>query len=162
VLYYQSLGFSGAQIGLVAGLAPLVTMFSAPFWTGLADQTRRHRLILNVTLGVSVVILIALPQFSAFVPVLVLVLLYSAFYAPVSSFVDSATICAARHALDSARSLRCDGLWVGRGGWRLHRRTDRREVGWASRVFALRRRRADSDGHGGYVATTLAHSAAGK
>jgi PPP family 3-phenylpropionic acid transporter len=92
VLYYQSLGFSGTQIGILAGLTPLVTMVSAPFWTGLADQTRRHRLIISVALGVSAVILFVVPQFSAFAPILLLVLLYNAFYAPVSSFTDSATM----------------------------------------------------------------------
>lgn len=92
VLFYQSLDFTGAQIGLLAGLAPLVTMVSAPFWTGLADQTRRHRLILSVTLGVGTLVLIAVPQFNTFLPILLLVLLYGAFYAPVTSFVDSATM----------------------------------------------------------------------
>ena len=92
VLYYQSLGFNGTQIGILAGLTPLVTMVSAPFWTGLADQTRRHRLIMSATLGLSIVILIALPGFSAFVPILLLIVLFNAFYAPVSSFTDSATM----------------------------------------------------------------------
>jgi MFS transporter, PPP family, 3-phenylpropionic acid transporter len=92
VLYYQSLGFTGTQIGLLAGLTPLVTMVSAPFWTGLADKTRRHRLIMSVTLGVSIAILIVVPGFSAFASVLLLVILYNAFNAPVTSFTDSATM----------------------------------------------------------------------
>ena len=37
VLYYQELGFSGTQIGLLTGVSPLVTFFSATLWTGLAD-----------------------------------------------------------------------------------------------------------------------------
>jgi PPP family 3-phenylpropionic acid transporter len=92
VLYYQSLGFNGTQIGILAGLTPLVTMISAPFWTGLADQTRRHRLIMSATLGLSIAVLIALPGFSAFVPILLLIILFNAFYSPVSSFTDSATM----------------------------------------------------------------------
>ncbi len=92
VLYYQSLGFSGGQIGLVTGLAPLVTMVSAPFWTGLADQTRRHRLILSALLFASTIVLLIIPQFSAFAPILLLVLLYSACAAPLTSFIDSATM----------------------------------------------------------------------
>ncbi len=92
VLYYQGLGFSGAQIGLLTGLTPLVTMVSAPFWTGLADQTRRHRFIMSMAIFVSVAILAMVPWFSAFVPVLLLVILYNAFNAPVSSFTDSATM----------------------------------------------------------------------
>ena len=50
VLYYESLGFSGAQIGMLTGLTPLVTMVSAPFWTGLADKTRRHRFIMSLAI----------------------------------------------------------------------------------------------------------------
>ena len=34
ILYYQSLGFSGAQIGLLFAISPLITLFGAPFWTG--------------------------------------------------------------------------------------------------------------------------------
>ena len=101
VLYYQDLGFSGTQIGILAGLTPLVTMVSAPFWTGLADQTQRHRLILSVALFMSVVILIVVPGFSAFVPILLLIILFNAFYAPVSSFTDSATM----HMLDDQKEL---------------------------------------------------------
>jgi MFS transporter, PPP family, 3-phenylpropionic acid transporter len=101
VLYYQSLGFTGTQIGILAGLTPLVTMVSAPFWTGLADQTRRHRLIMSATLFMSVVILIAVPGFSAFVPILLLIILFNAFYAPVSSFTDSATM----HMLGDKKDL---------------------------------------------------------
>ena len=101
VLYYQSLGFNGTQIGILAGLTPLVTMVSAPFWTGLADQTRRHRLILSVALFMGAVILIAVPSFSAFVPMLLLIVLFNAFYAPVSSFTDSATM----HMLGDQKEL---------------------------------------------------------
>ncbi|HTP08469.1 MAG TPA: major facilitator superfamily domain-containing protein 6 [Anaerolineae bacterium] len=92
VLYYQNLGFTGTQIGLLAGLTPLVTLISAPFWTGLADKTQRHRLIMSIAILASVVVLVVFPWFSAFAPILILVLLYGAFNAPVSSFIDSATM----------------------------------------------------------------------
>ncbi len=91
-LYYQSLDFTGAQIGLLMGLSPLITLVSAPLWTGIADKTRRHRLIMNLALMLSVIILFAFPWFQAFAPILLLAILYNAFYAPVSSFVDSATM----------------------------------------------------------------------
>src|SRR5512147_3049877 len=86
-LYYQSLDFTGAQIGLLMGLSPLITLVSAPLWTGMADKTRRYRLIMNLALMVGVIILFAFPWFHAFVPILLLAILYNAFYAPVSSFV---------------------------------------------------------------------------
>ena len=92
VLYYQNLGFTGAQIGLLTGLTPLVTMVSAPVWTGMADKTRRHRLIMSLAILVSVAILALIPWFSVFAPILLLVILYNAFSAPVLSFTDSATM----------------------------------------------------------------------
>ncbi len=91
-LYYQSLDFTGAQIGLLMGLSPLITLVSAPLWTGMADKTRRHRLMMNLALIASIITLFVFPGFQAFGPVLLLAILYNAFYAPVSSFVDSATM----------------------------------------------------------------------
>ena len=45
VIFYQGLDFTGAQIGLLAGIPPLITLFAAPLGAGHADSTRRHKLI---------------------------------------------------------------------------------------------------------------------
>jgi MFS transporter, PPP family, 3-phenylpropionic acid transporter len=92
VLYYQRLGFGGTEIGLLAGLAPLVTLFSAPLWTGLADATRRHRLLMSLTLLGGAIAVFSFSLFDTFAIILVIALLFSACYAPVSSFADSATL----------------------------------------------------------------------
>ena len=92
VLYYQSLGFNGTEIGLLAGLAPLVTLFSTPLWTGLADVTRRHRLMLSLALLGGAVAVFSFSLFTSFAIILIVALLFSAFNAPVSSFADSATM----------------------------------------------------------------------
>lgn len=47
VLYYQSLSFSGAQIGLLTGIAPLIPLVSLPLMTNFADRTNRHKLIMG-------------------------------------------------------------------------------------------------------------------
>ena len=92
VLYYQGLGFSGTQIGLLTGIAPLITLFSAPLWTGLADATRRHRLMMSIAILGGVITLFVYPLLSAFVPVLLIAVLLNAFVAPVTPFADSATM----------------------------------------------------------------------
>jgi MFS transporter, PPP family, 3-phenylpropionic acid transporter len=92
VLYYQSQGFSGPQIGLLTGLSPLVTLVCAPLWTGLADATRQHRWVFTLTGAGTCLALVAFPVFRAFLPVLVIVLLYSVFNSPISSLADSATM----------------------------------------------------------------------
>lgn len=92
VLYYQNLGFDGAQIGLLTGLSPLITLFAAPLWTGLADATLRHRLIMGIALLGSALAIFAVSVFNVFIPVLILTLLYSVFNSPVASFADSAVM----------------------------------------------------------------------
>ena len=92
VLYYQELGFTGTQIGLLTGIAPLVTFFSAPLWTGLADATLRHRFMMSIALTVGAITLAVFPLFNAFVPVFVVVVLLYFFVAPITPFADSATM----------------------------------------------------------------------
>ena len=92
VLFYRQLGFTGAQIGLLAGMSPLIMLVGAPFWTGIADATRRHRLIMGLTIAVVVVLVPILPIFKTFGPVIMLVALFSFFAAPITSFADSATM----------------------------------------------------------------------
>ena len=92
VLYYQQLGFSGAQISLLAGLPPLVTLISSPFLTSLADSTRRHKLIMSVGFIVVTVVMLAFPFLRIFASVMFVVLLFNFFAAPLTSFADSATM----------------------------------------------------------------------
>jgi PPP family 3-phenylpropionic acid transporter len=92
VLFYQEQGFTGVQIGLLTGITPLVTFISAPLWTRLADATRRHRLIMSLALLLGAVAISLFPFLRTFLPLLLLALGFNAFFAPVSSFNDSATM----------------------------------------------------------------------
>ena len=92
VLYYQSLSFTGAQIGLLAGIAPLVTLVSLPLVTGLADRTNRHGLILSLSLLGLVCGLLLFPYVKAFMLLLGLVVLYSVFFSATMPLADSATM----------------------------------------------------------------------
>lgn len=92
VLYYQSQHFNGAQIGLLASLSPLLAMVGAPFWTGLADATRRHRLIMSLAMAVSISVGVIFPYLTGFLPILLLVIMFAFFGSPVNSFADSATM----------------------------------------------------------------------
>jgi PPP family 3-phenylpropionic acid transporter len=92
VRYYQQLGFGGVEIGLLAGISPLVNLVGAPLWTGLADATRRHRLVMTLTMLVTVGAALLFPTLSAFLPVVALTVLNAFFAAPVGSLADSATL----------------------------------------------------------------------
>ncbi|HKJ38134.1 MAG TPA: major facilitator superfamily domain-containing protein 6 [Anaerolineales bacterium] len=92
VLFYQSLGFSGAQIGLLTGVPPLISLFGAPFGTGLADRTQRHKLIMGTGLVVAIAVMLVLPHMSSFALVFALIVLFNFFMSPVASLSDSATM----------------------------------------------------------------------
>lgn len=92
VLFYQELDFGGAQIGLLTGIPPLVTLVSAPFWTGLADSKHWHKWVMGLGILGTVVVVFLLPWFTAFVIIFALIILFNTFISPVPSLADSATI----------------------------------------------------------------------
>jgi PPP family 3-phenylpropionic acid transporter len=92
VLYYQSLGFNGMQIGLLSAIAPLIFMAGAPFWTGVADTTHRHKFVMGATLLASIGLVLIFPFLRTFAPVLVMAVLYPFMISPANSFADTATM----------------------------------------------------------------------
>lgn len=92
VLFYQGLEFSGAQIGLLTGIPPLITLFAAPLWTNLADARRSHRLIMSLGIGVALTAVFILESLSTFLVIFLVIILFYFFFSPVASLADSATI----------------------------------------------------------------------
>jgi PPP family 3-phenylpropionic acid transporter len=92
VLFYQELRFTGTQIGLLTGIPPLITLVAAPFWTGVADATRRHRLIMSLGIAMSVSVVLLLQSLTAFAWIFAAIILFNIFLSPVSPLADSATI----------------------------------------------------------------------
>ncbi|HSN76761.1 MAG TPA: MFS transporter [Anaerolineae bacterium] len=115
VLYYQQLGFSGAQIGLLAGMAPLIAMVGAPLWTNLADRTGRHRLILSLTMAGVIVVVLVIPSLHALLPVVGMIALYSLLGSPIVSLSDSATMTMLGDERDKYGRVRLGGTF----GWAL-------------------------------------------
>ena len=92
VLYYQNIGFSGAQIGLLVAISPLVSLLGGPFWTGIADAKYSHRLVMSVSLTVTVIAIFLLPFLRTYIPVLILIFIFSFMSAPTGSLADSAAM----------------------------------------------------------------------
>jgi PPP family 3-phenylpropionic acid transporter len=91
-LYYRQQGLTGAQVGVLAGIVPLITLFSSPFWSGIADATRRHRLVLITTIAglwASVLMLFVVDGFPL---MLTAIVLYAFFVGPIPSLVDNAVM----------------------------------------------------------------------
>lgn len=91
-LYYQGLGLSGRQIGLLTAVVPLLTLISSPLWGGIADATRRYRLILLIAIAGTEVAIFLLSRSTTFTLILAAVLLYAFFLAPVVPLMDNTTL----------------------------------------------------------------------
>lgn len=92
VLYFQSLSLSGTQIGLLVGAAPLVMMVSLPLMTGLADRTKRHSMVMGLSLLVVVFGLVLFPSLKTFTLLFAMVVLLSIFLSPVFPLANNAAM----------------------------------------------------------------------
>jgi MFS transporter, PPP family, 3-phenylpropionic acid transporter len=91
-IYYSQLGFSGQQIGVLRGIAPLITLVAAPLWGALADATRRHKLVwLMAILGTWGAVL-ALSSTASYALLIAIVIGHALFGAPIVPLADSAVI----------------------------------------------------------------------
>jgi PPP family 3-phenylpropionic acid transporter len=88
-LHYREIGLSGAQIGLLAGLSPIITWIAAPFWGALADSTRQHRAILTVTMVGSMCMVALLSGATGLLWLLPIVAANAFFMAPMMPLVDN-------------------------------------------------------------------------
>jgi PPP family 3-phenylpropionic acid transporter len=91
-LYYEQVGLSPRQIGLLAAMPPLTTLLSAPLWGGLADATQQHHRLLGLAIGGTLIAVLALSLTGAFYWLIPVVLAYAFFAAPIIPLVDNTVI----------------------------------------------------------------------
>jgi MFS transporter, PPP family, 3-phenylpropionic acid transporter len=113
VVYYQDLGLTGTQIGFLAGIPPLVTLFGAPVWGAISDVTQRHKLSLLIAIGSAIVLALALSAFKTFAWLIPVVMLFAFFSSPIMPLVDNATMNMLGDQKDRYGRIR---LW-GAVGW---------------------------------------------
>jgi PPP family 3-phenylpropionic acid transporter len=87
-LYYRQAGLSGAQIGLLVGISPIITWLAAPLWGAIADGTRQHRAMLMVSIAGTMSMVALLSRATGLLWLLPIVALYAFFSAPVIPLVD--------------------------------------------------------------------------
>ena len=91
-LYFQQEGIPGVLIGVLMGSFSLIGIFAGPMWSGLADASHRHRLVLSTAIIGNVIAIFLFPVFHTFLPFLLLMIIQSLFGGPIVSTVDNATM----------------------------------------------------------------------
>jgi PPP family 3-phenylpropionic acid transporter len=92
VLFYREVGLSASQIGLLAGLAPVVTLVSAPLWGAVADATQRHRTLMLLAIVGAIAAVTAVSQATSFGQLLALVVAYAFCVAPIMPLADNSVM----------------------------------------------------------------------
>jgi PPP family 3-phenylpropionic acid transporter len=109
ILYFQGLGFKAYQIGILAGMIPLVTLVGAPFWTRLADAKGRHKLIMRLTILGVIIMVITFSMIKTYGLVLLISVLYAFFLSPVIPLADNATMAMLAHERNLYGRVRLGG-----------------------------------------------------
>lgn len=91
-LYYQERGMSGAEIGALSGMIPLITWISAPSWGALADTLGRHRAVLLMAIAGAWIAVAALAFAASFPALLMTVIVYAIFVGPVEPMITNTVI----------------------------------------------------------------------
>lgn len=92
VLYYESLGLTGVEIGLLTGVVPLVILVSNTVWGAVADATRRYRLVVLVAIAGLWVSALFMSRAISLTALLPIVVLYAFFGSPIGSLMDNSVI----------------------------------------------------------------------
>ena len=91
-LYYERMGLSGVQIGILTAISFLVISIAAPLWGGYADAHNRHRSVFRIALLLSPVAVALLSQANSFLVYIPFVVAYAVFSSPIVPLQDSAAL----------------------------------------------------------------------
>jgi PPP family 3-phenylpropionic acid transporter len=76
-VYFEQRGLSGTQIGLLAGIPPLMTMLGTSAWGTLADATRRHKQVFLLVIIGTIVSVALIPFSHSFLSLSLMIALHS-------------------------------------------------------------------------------------
>lgn len=91
-IYYEDLGLSGTQIGVLASVPPLLSLVSAPVWGVVSDMRKQRKLSLLIAISGAILLALVLSVVRGFVWLIPAVMLFSFFVSPIMPLVDTTTI----------------------------------------------------------------------
>ena len=133
VLFYRQQGLDEGQIGLLAGMQPLMTLAAASLWGGLADSTGKHRGLLRVAMAGAALLALLLSTMHSFGGLALVALAYAFFLAPIIPLVDNSVLEMLGDRSDRYGRLR---LW-GAVGWGMAGPVVGRLVDWGGSGYSF-------------------------
>ena len=87
--YYQMVGATTAQLSVLMAAAPMVSIFSLPFWGTRGDRSRSRNRVLRLLIGLSAAAMALMPASSRFWWLLLVTVLFAACYTSIQPLGDS-------------------------------------------------------------------------
>lgn len=91
-LYLEQRGLSGRQIGLLAGIPPVMTLIGASVWGGLSDATRRHKQVFMLVFAGSIAAAVVLPLTQSFAGLGLVIALHALCFMPLIPLLDNTAL----------------------------------------------------------------------
>ncbi|WP_274648908.1 MFS transporter [Paenibacillus humicola] len=110
-VYFQSVGFTQAQIGGLLSFGPLVAVLAQPVWGSLGDKSRTKNLILTILLTGSGVSMLLYPLHDSFAYLLLIMCLFTFFQTPAFAITDAITLEALGRQAGSYGIIRMGGTF---------------------------------------------------
>lgn len=91
-VYFENIGFTNTQIGLLLSIGPLAAILAQPLWGTVSDRARTKNSVLVLLLGGCALCMLVFPLSVSFVYVLILICLFMFFQTPVYALGDAITL----------------------------------------------------------------------
>jgi len=130
VIYYQDLGLAGTQIGLLAGLPALISLFSGPLWGNFQDRTSKKKLILIITFTGAVLMALVISVSRSFYLLIAVVMFFAIFSSPIPPLIDSTVMAELGGKKQKYGQFR---MW-GAVGWGISAPV----IGWLIDLFSIK------------------------
>jgi PPP family 3-phenylpropionic acid transporter len=91
-LYYQDVGMSKQQIGVLIASTMLATVLASPIWGAVADAFRLHRYLLPLAMFGTLLPIALFVQATDFIALWLLIILYAFFNGPIIPLADNAVL----------------------------------------------------------------------
>jgi PPP family 3-phenylpropionic acid transporter len=112
-LYYEQIGLTGAQMGLLAGIPPIMTMIGTSVWSGLSDATQRHKLVFMLVISGAMVSVVMIPFTASFAAISLIIALHAFCFMSLLPLIDNSALAILGNRSDKYGQIR---LW-GSIGW---------------------------------------------
>lgn len=91
-VYFAQKGLTGAEIGWLGSVAPMIALTANPIWGGIADRWQAHRQVLAIcAVGAGLISLLFLVV-DSFWPLMVVTVVLTFFRTPIGSLLDSSVL----------------------------------------------------------------------